>query len=852
LDEVLRTLLAKGRLEQPLAPGALPLPERVRALIRRRMGLVSARCRRVLSVAATLGRDCDLGALDRVCAASGDRPLDIIDEARDAGILVTSPGRIAFAHDLFREVLYDDLGERERSRLHAEAGATLEGLHHGELDLHLPELAHHFFRAGLPGAERAVAYSTRAAERAARGFAFAEAAGHYRRALERLGAAGSGDAAERCRILLALGESLWSMGEFDEAKRSYADAAELAEAVGLPEELARAALGFGGPYVGFGAGVVDLRLAALLERALAATGEAETALRASLMARLAAALAYSPDRDRSVSLARRAVEIARRVGDEPTLHFVLSCFVYATWSPDNLDERLATGREIVRLGAGGEAAAAATFHGLLASVSYVEKGDVAAADREAEAYQQLTKATGQRISAWFVGVQRASKALLEGRFGEVEALALEALRLGQEAQNSGAGQLFGVQLLALRREQGRLTEIVAGVERLATEHPAVPAWRAARAMVHAEIGREADARSELDRLGARDFADVPRDLFWLICMWLLTEAVARLGDARHAEVLYPLLHPFAGRLVHVGAAFCAGSVERSLGLLAATASRHDAAASHFEAAIAENARIGAAPWVAHARHDHARMLLTRDRAGDRARAVEHLHRAEEAARALGMTELLAGAERLLAVATPALSPDREAVLRPEGEYWTVAYEGHSARVRDARGLRLIALLLASPGREFSAVELAAWPTPPQALGLTSRTAKESGLRITELDDGGYELDAQARAEYRAHLAQLRAEAEEAERCDDALRAARAREEIALVTAELAAAARSGNRRRTTESERARLSVTKAIRYAIGKVERVHPAIARLLSMTVRTGSSCRYDPDAAPPIRWVL
>ena len=111
---------------------------------------------------------------------------------------------------------------------------------------------------------------------------------------------------------------------------------------------------------------------------------------------------------------------------------------------------------------------------------------------------------------------------------------------------------------------------------------------------------------------------------------------------------------------------------------------------------------------------------------------------------------------------------------------------------------------------------------------------------------------QARAEYRSHLADLQTEAEEAERFNDVLRAAKAREEIAVVTEQLLAAARSGNRRRSVASERARLSVTKAIRYAIGKVERVHPSLARLLADRVKTGSSCSYEPDRENPIRWVL
>jgi non-specific serine/threonine protein kinase len=246
------------------------------------------------------------------------------------------------------------------------------------------------------------------------------------------------------------------------------------------------------------------------------------------------------------------------------------------------------------------------------------------------------------------------------------------------------------------------------------------------------------------------------------------------------------------------------------------------------------------------------MLLTRDRPDDRTRAAELLRRAEESARTLGMTELLARLEPLLAGVGPALSRDREAVFRPEGEYWTVAYQGNTARVRNARGLKLISLLLKSPGRDFSAVELAGWPTAPPASELSSSSARESGLWIADRDEDACELDGQARAEYRAHLARLRAEAEEADRFNDSLRAGRAREEIELVSAELVAAARSGNRRRRAEAERARLSVTKAIRYAIGKVERVHPALGRVLAVSVKTGSSCRYDPDAERPVRWVL
>jgi tetratricopeptide (TPR) repeat protein len=332
----------------------------------------------------------------------------------------------------------------------------------------------------------------------------------------------------------------------------------------------------------------------------------------------------------------------------------------------------------------------------------------------------------------------------------------------------------------------------------------------------------------------------------------LSEVVWRLEDTRRGEILYALLLPFGARCVTSGAAFCGGSAERSLGLLASLLGRYDEAADHFERALLVNERMGGRPWVAYAEHDYARMLLARGGPGDRSAAFVRLHRAADAARTLGMIALCARLEPLMAERATEPADGAEAVLRSEGEYWTLAYGGSAARVRDARGLRLIALLLASPGREFPAVELAAWPTPVPLAGVDVQSfAKEAGLRTAVSTVGESSSDARARSEYRARLVRLREDAEEAERFNDPLRAARAREEIALLAEELAASERAG-RRGPTASERARLSVTKAIRYAIRKVESAHPALGRLLADTVKTGTSCRYEPDPRSPVHWVL
>jgi hypothetical protein len=46
----------------------------------------------------------------------------------------------------------------------------------------------------------------------------------------------------------------------------------------------------------------------------------------------------------------------------------------------------------------------------------------------------------------------------------------------------------------------------------------------------------------------------------------------------------------------------------------------------------------------------------------------------------------------------------------EGEYWTIEYDGSLCRLRDTRGLRYLARLLAAPGTGIPALDLAAGAT----------------------------------------------------------------------------------------------------------------------------------------------
>jgi pimeloyl-ACP methyl ester carboxylesterase len=185
----------------------------------------------------------------------------------------------------------------------------------------------------------------------------------------------------------------------------------------------------------------------------------------------------------------------------------------------------------------------------------------------------------------------------------------------------------------------------------------------------------------------------------------------------------------------------------------------------------------------------------------------------------------------------------------EGDYWTVVFGERELRVRDSKGIGFLAQLLSRPGREIPALQLAATCLPRPA---TARGAREDGAGPGVEGDLGPVLDAPAKAQYRQRLAELRADADEAEAFHDPERAARARAEYQLLVAELAAAVGLGGRDRRAGSpqERARLNVTRAIKASVRRLGQHDPVLAAHLAATVLTGRACVYRPELAVPVRW--
>jgi predicted ATPase len=225
VGEVVQLLAGEGAdaLDEAVKDPFRRLPEEVRALIRRRVAGLSREAVAVLRMGAVIGREFDLHLLQRTSRLTPARLLVVLREATAAGAIVelpATPRRYAFAHELVRETLYDDLPPRRRLELHRHVGQLLEDVHRDDLDPHLSEIARHLYLAApLGDADNALEYLVRAGDRAAGVFAYEEAAAHYRHALELLPAAGDATGRRRSELLLRLGEAQWRSGDGAEAGR---------------------------------------------------------------------------------------------------------------------------------------------------------------------------------------------------------------------------------------------------------------------------------------------------------------------------------------------------------------------------------------------------------------------------------------------------------------------------------------------------------------------------------------------------------------------------------------------------------------------------------------------------------
>jgi hypothetical protein len=848
IGEMLR---AAPSIDELATAGALP--GSVREVVRKRLALLPEEARAALEAASALGDE----VVAPVVAEALGRPLESVEAALGAATaagVVVAPGagrHDRFSHALFREALYRDLPASRRRELHAGIFAALERRHAGDPRAPEAELAHHALEAGPALLAAAVEHARRAAEAALDVAAYEDALGLLERASTQV-VEQAGDARLRGECALALGLARIRSGDMNAGKEACRKAAELARAAGDGALFARAALGLG---LEIHVGVVDPVLVAVLEEALRLLPPGDSALRVGVLARLAGALQPALDPAHPIALAHEAIAAARRLGDEAALLGALHAGMSAMMDYVAPAERVLLNTEIETLAARlGDRAKQRRAHARLV-FDRLLLGDVAGAHAHVDAYGRLADETRLPYHRWRTPLMRAMLLDVEGRFAEAAPLVEEAEALSRASGDRESARALATYRFASASIAGDLGRMRATLERAATAWNDIPGGQELGPMnegmmaVHEEddaAARRVDARvSDRSLIFAADVS--------IQALFSITVAAAR-NEARAAK-MYEMILPHAADLMSAGmSGYCfLGNGGYYLGLLAACLGRWDESDAHFGQALPPLDRMGARPFAARLRYDWARTLLARGRDEDRGRARALLDAAAAEAAALAMNDLGALIERRRAgIAAPPTAPAAAAVapafapaapapvaLRREGEYWTIEWTGSPVRLRDSRGLQILATLVASPDRDIHALELASPGAGHEASG-----APDGG-------DAGELLDEEARAAYRERIDELRETITEAESFNDGARAERARSELEALTAELARATGLGGRARRAGSaaERARVAVQRRVKDALERIEEAAPELGRHLAPRVYTGIFCAYRPNEPRRLR---
>ncbi|MFP5285760.1 MAG: ATP-binding protein, partial [Thermoanaerobaculia bacterium] len=269
LEELTRSLL-----ERP----DVSVPDTVQGVLMARIDRLPEEHKRLLQTASVLGREFALNLLTAVWDREESLPA-LLADLRRWEFLHEQPTAeeplYFFKHALTQEAVYQTLLTNRRQSLHAASGRAFEALYEGRIEDVYDSLAYHWSEANDSG--KAVFYLAQFAEKAARGYAHAEAAKALREALahaERL------PEPERDRelpeLVLQLANSLLPLARFPETLDILLRYREAFERRGEPS--------LTGPYFFW----------------------------------LAHTYSYLGDQEESVQNARRAIEIAREARDSRT------------------------------------------------------------------------------------------------------------------------------------------------------------------------------------------------------------------------------------------------------------------------------------------------------------------------------------------------------------------------------------------------------------------------------------------------------------------------------------------------------------------------------------------------------
>jgi len=200
------------------------IPRSVQDAVQRRTARIGEAARHVLTLAAVAGRHFDFALLQQLTGYDEHQLLLLMKELVSAQLVVEeSADQFAFRHALTRQAIYSQLLTRERRMFHRTIAETMEQQSPVTPDLHLEDLAYHFYQARVW--QKAVDYAQSAGEKALRLYSHRAAINYFTWALEAVDHLALPPAPALYR---ARGQAYETLGEFNQAQHDYTQALDAA------------------------------------------------------------------------------------------------------------------------------------------------------------------------------------------------------------------------------------------------------------------------------------------------------------------------------------------------------------------------------------------------------------------------------------------------------------------------------------------------------------------------------------------------------------------------------------------------------------------------------------------------
>ncbi|HEV8229155.1 MAG TPA: adenylate/guanylate cyclase domain-containing protein [Candidatus Limnocylindria bacterium] len=474
------------------------VPATLQGLLLARIDALAPEPRRTLQVASVIGRTFSRAVLGAVAAPDGALDRDLAALERAALVVSVPAEQYAFRHALTQDAAYSSLLLRERRELHRRVGDELERVFGEGADTEASLLGHHFFEAGDA---RAVRYERVAGDAAARLYANAEAAAHFRRAID----ASKGELERDVAIHLytQLGRALELEGRYEDAARTYEEL-ERTAVERSDRRLELAALSAHATLRSFFNPLHDPeRAAELLGRAAAIASEigdaeAEARILWTLMLQLAIP---GTDPRRAAEHGERAEEIARELGLREQLAFVLNDLHHAYGQLGRIERSRRAGAEArglwEELGNKAMLADNLATEAMNAFLMGEYDGAVASAQRAHALSREIGNRWGESYSLRAIG----AIAIERGDVAKGLDTIAEMMRIGEEAGLTPVLMLMRGELALTHAALGDI-ETARRLVALALEHAetlprSIPTVRSMRARVEVRAGDLAAARAAL-------------------------------------------------------------------------------------------------------------------------------------------------------------------------------------------------------------------------------------------------------------------------------------------------------------------------------------------------------------------